>query len=318
VSIRVLLFTVLYLFLLSGCIQRSYPPITEDSFLFTLNLRDASLSFVNDKGEMFAEWKMDELYTGGVLLPDHDQLLLYGNQLEQADIYSLSKGERIKQFEVPEGMTGVLYSKELNEFIFANKEDRSLYFYNMNGEKIRQARTGRYPMTLEEYNGYLYVVNYQDTYLSKINLKTGETVQKINIPTSSTGLLIRPEEGELLVGGHGQGTKPQSSVQIISLESGRKVGELYAPLMPVDFLEEEGCLYILSHGTNMIYRYNQEKILTEERPIGANPFEVESFGSKIAVAGYDNNKVYFLHPDTLTIEKEIKVGEGPFIIFVKE
>ncbi|MBM7647598.1 hypothetical protein JOC78_000519 [Bacillus ectoiniformans] len=309
---------VFLLTFLTGCNQTEFTKIKEDSFLFTLNLRDSSLTFINEDREVFADWAFDELYTGGVLFPDHDKLLLYGTQLDHADLYSLKKGKKIAEWSVAEGTTGGIYVNQTKEIALANKQDRSVHFFNDTGEETGVVKTGKYPMTLAEEKGMLYVINYQDTILSKVDPKTKKVSKEYTIPSSSTGLFVDSSKDELWVGGHGRGKEPQKNVLIYSLKTGKEKSVLEAPVMPVDFLRDDRNYYVVSHGTSKIYMYNHLKEKTKETETGSNPFAIEEFHFSLAVASYDSDELFFLDPNSLALEKKVKTGKGPFIIFKKE
>ncbi|WP_338753511.1 hypothetical protein [Bacillus sp. FJAT-52991] len=315
---RLFLFVAVWMWTLSGCSHPSYPAIKEESYLFTLNLRDSSLTFINQKGERIADWALDEMYTGGVLFPDGDRLLLYGTQLDHVAIFSLSKGEMVDKWKVDEGTTGALYLEESKEVVLANKEDRSIHFYNEKGKEVDIVKTGKYPMSLAEHQGMLYVINYQDTILSEVDIEKKKVVREFTIPSSSTGLMIEPDEKELWIGGHGHGKEAQSKVHVYSLDTGQEIEQIETPVMPVNFASDGSYHYVVSHGSNMVYTLNEEKETIAKSEVGANPFTIAPFADDIVVAGYDSDELYFLEQGSLNLVKKVKTGEGPFMIFVKE
>ncbi|WP_100403353.1 YncE family protein [Bacillus sp. FJAT-42315] len=317
-KIRLFLFVAVWIWLIAGCSHSSYPAIKEENYLLTLNLRDSSLTFINQKGERIADWFFDDMYTGGVLFPDGDRLLLYGTQLDRAAIFSLSEGKMLDEWKVHEGTTGALYLKDSKEVVLANKGDRSLHFYSEKGKETDIVKTGKYPMSLAEYQGMLYVINYQDTILSEIDLEKKKVVREFAIPSSSTGLMIEPNQRELWIGGHGHGKEPQSKVQVYSLDTGQKTERINTPMMPVNFASDGKYHYVVSHGSNMIYMLNDKKEIKAKREVGANPFTIEPFANEIIVAGYDSDELYFLEKESLKLVKKVKTGKGPFVIFVKE
>ncbi|OZI12496.1 hypothetical protein CEW92_05975 [Bacillaceae bacterium SAS-127] len=317
-KIRLFLFIAVWIWLIAGCSHPSYPAIKEEKYLLTLNLRDSSLTFINQKGEHLADWAFDDMYTGGVLFPDGDRLLLYGTQLDRAALFSLSEGKMLDEWKVHEGTTGALYLKDSKEVVLANKGDRSLHFYNEKGKETDIVKTGKYPMSLAEHQGMLYVINYQDTILSEIDLKKKKVVREFTIPSSSTGLMIEPNQRELWIGGHGHGKEPQSQVQVYSLDTGQKIEQINTPMMPVNFASDGKYHYVVSHGSNMIYMLNDKKEIEAELEVGANPFTIEPFANEIIVAGYDSDELYFLEKGSLKLVKKVKTGKGPFVIFVKE
>lgn len=304
--------------MLSGCISPSFTGITENSFIITLNLRNPSLTFINEDGKRFADWELEEMYTGGTLLPQGDRLLLYGTQMEYADIYSLKKGKRINRWKVPEGTTGAQYIQETKEVVFANKQDGSLHFYNEAGEETGIVRTGIYPISVAASEGMLYAVDYKGETVSEVSINGKKVVREFPVASSSTGVMVLPEEKELWIGGHGQGAVPQASIHIYSLETGKEKEQLSAPVMPVNFLKLNGFYYAVSHGSNKVHMFNSYRQKVNETEVGANPFAIASFQSQVIAAGYDSDALYFLDPDTLKLIKKVKTGKGPFMMFVKE
>ncbi|MGM7636228.1 YncE family protein [Bacillus sp. Hm123] len=317
-KIRLFLFVMAWIGLISGCSHPSYPAIKEENYLLTLNLRDSSLTFIDQKGERIADWVLEDLYTGGALFPNDDRLLLYGTQLDRAAIFSLSEGKMLDEWKVREGTTGALYLKDSKEVVLANKKDRSLHFYNEKGKETAIVKTGKYPMSLAEHQGMLYVINYQDTILSEVDLKKKKVVREFTIPSSSTGLMIEPNQRELWIGGHGHGKEPQSQVQVYSLDTGQKIEKINTPIMPVNFASDGNYHYVVSHGSNMIYMLNDKKEIKAKLKVGANPFTIEPFANEIVIAGYDSDELYFLEKGSLKLVKKVKTGKGPFMMFVKE
>ncbi|OLN23811.1 hypothetical protein BTO30_02370 [Domibacillus antri] len=309
---------MIILLFLAGCSQTSYTPVKENEFAAVLNIREPGLTFVDNDGSVISEWVFDELYTGGVLFPDGDTLLLYGTELDEAVLFSIRKGKELDRWEVPSGVTGAAYIEETDEVALSVKEDRSVHFFQADGKEIKSVRTGKYPMTMVEYNEKLYVINYQDTVLSEMNVHTHEVEREFAIPTSSAGLAVDESKKELWVGGHGYAADAGETIHIYSLETGSLTATADAPVMPVAFAGDNGFMYTVSHGSNMIHAFNpgREKVAEAEAP--ANPFTIASFAGHIISAGYDSGELSYYEKETLTLQKTIKIGEGPFMIFVKE
>ncbi|MFK4998333.1 YncE family protein [Bacillus sp. N9] len=118
---------------------------------------------------------------------------------------------------------------------------------------------------------FIYVSSFQGTKLSIIDLNTFTIKAEMNITPSSTGMLIREEVNEIWLGGHGSGNKAQSFISIYSLNTHELKEELSAPLMPVDFHENEHGIYAISHGTNMLYHFDHNKRILNQVEVGANP-----------------------------------------------
>lgn len=310
---------ILFIILLAGCQDKSYQPVKEgQEFAATLNLGEFSIDFLNKKGEVFGHWELHKAYTGARLLPDEDTLLLFGPELEEVDFYSLKTGKLKRSFKTGKGIVNGVYLKNNSGFAFADKESNAVRFFNKNGEEIKSVKTKPYPLEMETDGQYIYVASFKGKALAFINLDDYSIESELSIPASSTGMLLRSKESELWIGGHGEGTKPQSFIAVYSLKTQALKEQIPAPLMPVDFYENHYGLYALSHGTNMLYRFDFDKKLKAQVEVGANPFAVSSFSGKMIVAGFDSNEVYWIDPETLEIEGKTKVGKGPFGIFTRE
>ncbi len=310
------IFVLLLFLFLAGCNPAPHEKITAKQFAAVLTIQKPGLTFVNADGTVIAKWFFDELYTGGILIKD--ELLLYGANLNQAVLYSFKTGEETARWDVPVGITSAAYLEKTNEVAFSVKQDQSVHFFNKKGKETAKIRTGNYPMTMLEYNERLYVINYQDTVLSEIDLHTYKLIREFAIPTSSTGMAINKEKKELWVGGHGYGAKASESVHIYSLESGALTATVNAPVMPVAFLEKNGYMYTASHGSNKIYLFDAKRRKIAEAKAPANPFALALFKGRLLSAGYDNGELTFYDNETLKKTKSISIGKGSFMIFIKE
>lgn len=313
-----LLFTACFL-ILSGCQEKKHQPIDEgQSFAATLNVGDFSIDFINGAGEKFARWELKKAYTGGHLLPDGDTLVLFGPELEETDFYSLKTGTVTKSFKTGKGITNVIHLEKRSMFAMADKVQNKVRFFDENGKETESVKTADYPMAMEADTEHLYVASFKGGKLTVINIDKHEAVSEFDIPASTAALLLRGKEKELWVGGHGKGDKPQSDIFVYSLETNALKEELPAPLMPVGFFENNNGIFALSHGTNMLYHYGEDKELIGKTEVGANPFAVDSLAGKLVVAGFDSERLYWINPETLDIEKAVDVGKGPFVIFTRE
>ncbi|GIN20843.1 MAG TPA: hypothetical protein DEO65_15005 [Bacillus bacterium] len=318
-KLHLLFISLTCFFILSGCQGKKQQPIDEgQSFAATLNVGDFSIDFLNEDGKVFARWELSKAYTGAALLPDGDTLVLYGPEVEEVDFYSLKKGSVIKHFKTGKGISNVIYLEASAEFAVADKAQNKVRFFNEIGKETESVKTPDYPMAMETDGERLYVATFKGAKLSVINLKKHETEKEFDINASTAGMLLREKEKEIWIGGHGKGDKPQSAISVYELDSGTLKDQLSAPLMPVDFFENANGIYALSHGTNMLYQYNSSKKLLKKIEVGANPFVIDSFDGKLIVAGFDSEKLYWINPETLDIERTADVGKGPFVIFTRE
>ncbi len=306
----------IYLLLMVGCSDEKFPSINHhQSFVASMNILEPSMTFYDDLGDEIAEWKFEKSYTGALLIP-HDRVLLYGKQLPEADIYELSSGKHLATIDTGLGITNSYYDEESKLIFMTNSETNTVTSYNQHGEKFGECQLGEYPMSMDSYNGLLYVVNYKDTKLSVVNIDTMTLQNEWSIEKSSNGILVLPEEGELWIGGHGEGSKPNQTVDVHQLKTGELIDQINVSIMPVEFARNGQEIYIINHGANELYVTNSDGETLWANEVGANPFAVASFQEKIVVAGFDDNKLYFI--DRKEIRKTVDTGNGPFQLLVRE
>lgn len=306
---------LLILIVFSGCSKEKYPPIDHhQSFIASMNIIEPSLKFYDADGEI-ATWKFDKAYTGAMLL-EHDRVLLYGNQLKEADIYELSTGKLIKTIYTDIGTTNGYYDKDKNVFFLSNSERNSITSFNNKGNKIKELKLGKYPMSMTSYDGLLYVINYKDTKLSVVDIDTLTVKNEFKINQSSNGILIIPEEKAIWIGGHGKGNKPNQTITVLNMENGQQMKEITTSLMPVDFHRQDDTVYSVNHGSNEVCAFTKKGKLLWEEEVGANPFSVNTFQDFIVVAGYDDHQLYFLKNKKIVKVQETK--KGPFQLLVRE
>ncbi|KUP07713.1 hypothetical protein Q75_04205 [Bacillus coahuilensis p1.1.43] len=307
---------LLTLFILVGCESHQLVKIDKDvAFVATLNIQEQSITFLDQQGELLAEWSFDTLYTGGLLLND-DELLLYGHQLDEAALFSLSKGEVIHSYPTGIGTAGVAYVEQTNELWFSKSKENKLSIYDKDGKWKNDISVGLYPQSILAYDERVYVVNYKDTKLSVIDIQSKQVKETVVIPKSSTGLLVFNEK--LYIGGHGYGLDTQNFLTVLSLTDLSQSKTVNAGTMPVQIAEVQDEYFVVSHGSNELHHYNKEDELLYSMEVGANPFAINKTKEMIVVAGYDSSKVYWIDPESMTVEKESNVGEGPFEMFVRE
>ncbi|WP_046175404.1 YncE family protein [Domibacillus indicus] len=303
-------------FLLSGCSPAAFEPVQSNTFAAVLTLQEPGLTFVNERGKVLAEWALDELYTGGLLF--NETILLYGAELDHAVLYSVKTGKELGKWPVPLGVTGAAFINETKEVAFSVKKDGTVHFFNSRGRETAKVKTGSYPQTMLEYKEKLYVINYQDTVLSEIEVHSHQVDRTFAIPTSSAGLAVNTAKEEIWVGGHGYGAEAGETIHVYSLRTGSLTATVDAPVMPTAFAEKDGYVYAASHGSNNLYAFNSERKNTAKTEAPANPFSVAVLGDCIVSAGYDSGTISFYKKRTLEKTKTIDIGKGPFMIFVKE
>lgn len=302
--------------MLAACSQQQYEAVaSEQDFVATVNIQEPSIEFYTAEGELLTKWSLDKAYSGATLIDD-DIIVLYGFQLETAVAYRLSTGE--KQFEIKTGtgITNMYYAASQGKIYSANGVDNKITAYSVSGDKLKEASVGNYPMAMCEHDGLLYVVNYKDTKLSVLQANDLITKEKWEIAKSSHGIMIVPENNELWLGGHGEGSKPNDSVKIYDLHGGELKKTIKTPLMPIEMTQAGEVIYVVSHGYSELYEVNPAGEILWHKEIGANPFAVGYLDGNIILAGYDDHKLYYIKEHKIV--KEIEVGKGPFQLLVRE
>lgn len=305
--------------LLTSCSSKTYTKIEKKQpFIATVNIKDTSLTFVNKDYEKLTRWDLDIPFIGGVLLKDRDSLLLYGKDMDSVEVFSLAKGQQMDSWKVDKGIVNMKLLKDGKSIAAVNQSLNTVSFYNEKGQLEDQVKVGNGPLTLLEGNEQLYVINFQDTKLSVINLKNRQVDKEISINNSSTGALLREKKQEIWIGGHGKGAKMEENVHIYSTKTGRLKRLLNAPMMPVNFQENSKGIFTLSHGSNILYKMDQDYHIVKSNEVGVNPFEMTTFNGDLIIAGYDSNEIYVMDSNDLKIKKTIKVGKGPFQMISRE
>jgi YVTN family beta-propeller protein len=313
---------ILIAILLSSCTEKRQPSLPEDiSFAATINLKDMTVSFVDLKKLALAEeWKMEKPYTGALILPDRDTILFYGNQLETADLYSLKEGKKIGSWETGTGIVNGKLLEDKTEVALVDQDLNKIRFFNIKGKELKQIETESNPLTILESRKAkkLYVLSFNHEKLAVIDLQTKEKTDEFITHPSAAGAWLNEESNELWIGGHGEGIEIEQDIHVYDSETGDLKKTIPAPSMPINFLEKDSHVYVLSHGSNMLYKIKESGELAASVSIAANPFEMAIAEGKLLVAGYDSNDVHILDPQNLKSLKTIKVGEGPFKIVLRE
>lgn len=306
--------TIVFLLLLTGCTTNHFQPVNaHQSFVASMNILQPSLTFYDKQGQLIADWSFEEAYTGAVMIKQ-DQVLLYGHQLTEAPIYELSSGKKVATLQTGLGTTNAYYAEEADAIFLTNSRTNHLMRYDVNGQLNGEIKLKNYPMSMMAHGDFLYVVNYKDQYLSVVNMQDLAVEDEWSIEKSSHGLAIN--RGQLLIGGHGEGMKANDTVKVFDLATGKEQSRLPMPLMPIGFAQRDGEVAVVSHGTNMLYVINEMGEELWHLEVGANPFAVQYFQDGIAVAGYDDDKLYFIQEGQ--VDKAITVKKGPFQLLVRE
>lgn len=307
---------VVAIFVLSSCGNEEFPPINQhQSFVASVNILQPSISFYNHSGEKIANWTLDKAYTGAVLV-DNDKLVLYGHQLEEAALYELSTGRKVKTIKTGIGTTNGYYDQNEKMLFLTNSKTNELTSYNNYGDKLAEVKLRNYPMSMDSYKGKLYVINYKDTVLSVVDMQTFQVLDEWTIEKSSSGILVVPKQQTIWLGGHGEGSKPNQTIKVLDLQTGNTVNALKASIMPVGFSQKDDKVYVVNHGANELVVFKENGEMLWHLEVGANPFAVTNFNEYCVVAGFDDHMMYFIKDGQ--IEKSIETDRGPFQLLVRE
>ncbi|MCH7322828.1 YncE family protein [Solibacillus sp. MA9] len=310
------LFVVCYLLVLTGCNESVFDAIDEhQSFLASVNILEPSITFYDEDFALIATWDLDNTYTGATLVGTN-AILLYGHQLDEAELYDLSSGKQIVKLKTGIGTTNALYDEQAHAIYLTNSKTNELTSYSVTGELQQSLKLRNYPMSMALHENMLYVVNYKDTFLSVIDTTTFKAIDEWLIESSSQGALIVEETNELWLGGHGQGSKPNEMVQVFDLTTGMVKKEIAVPVMPITLIQQEQEVIIASHGSNMVYSTSLDGTINWQQEVAANPFSVAYFDGRLVVAGYDDQTLYVA--EHAHIIETVDTGKGAFQLLVRE
>ena len=107
-------FLLCFVFLLVGCQGSSYTPIAKDkSVIITTNIKEGSISFVDKQTKkLITTWELNEPMAGTLLLPNGEDILVYGKQLEYMYVYSLVEGRQVEKYKTGKGIVNVIVSED--------------------------------------------------------------------------------------------------------------------------------------------------------------------------------------------------------------
>jgi hypothetical protein len=317
-----LLTIFLCLCLLSGCNMKSFTPIPkEKEILISVNIKEGSLTFFDLKNKKrFTEWKLNQPVKGAVLFPDRNKLLVYGNDLEVAYVYNLAEGKVEQEWKIGKGIVNAVFTNDFKHLVLVDQNRQSIRLFTMKGKEIGEVEVGKKPLTIlqNERGNLLYVMNFNEEFINVVDIQRRETIDRISIPKSSTGGLIREAQNELWVGGHGSGEHVQSDVHIYSLKTGELIEIVPAPEMPIHFVETDQGVFVLSHGSNTIRKYDLQKREIASLIVGSNPFSMIAHGDKLYIASYDSNEIYQVDQERLQVLGKFQTGKGPFQLIYRE
>ncbi|PEK97444.1 YncE family protein [Bacillus mycoides] len=318
---RKYVFLLCFLFLLVGCQGSSYTPIAKDkSVIITTNIKEGSISFIDKKTKkLLTTWELNEPIAGVTLLPNGEEILAYGKQLEYMYVYSLAEGRQVDKYKIGKGIANVIASDDGTQLFAADQNEQKVRFFTIKGKETGSVSTGKGPITMVEHHNQLSVLNFYDTKLTTIDTKKKEVIQSFMIPPASTGATVSADGKEIWIGGHGDGSQVNEKVLVYSLQSGEMMRSLHAPFMPVNITKDDKYVYALSHGSNTLRKFDastyQEVGFAE---VGSNPFAFLKSGAEGYVASYDSDEVCVMDMKNMKIKQTIKVGKGPFQLIERE
>ena len=302
--------------LLMACNDSTFQAIDDQQdFIASVNILEPSVTFYGEKNELIATWELDKAYTGAILV-GQDAVLLYGHQLEEAELYELSTGKQTAKFKTGIGVTNAFYAEQHQLIYVTNSKTNELTRFSIAGDMQKKVKLRNYPMSMAQHENLLYVVNYKDTLLSVVDTATFTVKEEWPIESSSQGIVIIEKTGELWLGGHGQGSQSNDQVQVLDLTTGKVKKQITVPLMPVTLLQASDEVVVASHGSNMIYTVSSQGMVTWQQEIAANPFAVAYFKGQLVVAGYDDQMLYFINEGHVT--ERVGTEKGAFQLLVRE
>lgn len=314
-------FLLIIVVLLASCTPETYTPIPRNkSVVGVVNIKEQSLSFVdyNTKKTM-ATWKMKNPVTKAILLPDGDTVMLFGQDMDEMMMYTLSTGKEKKRWRVNKGVTDVLVTK--HELLVVNEKDGTVSVMTFDGKVKETIATPPSPFSIvaNDKHRQWIVIHFKDGAISFIDQATKQVKRTVDTLDSAVTGLVVTETDELWVGGHGGGANVQQEAFIHSLVDGRMIARVPAKTMPIQFLQSDQSIYVLCHGSNMLYTFHPKtKRMINARDIGANPFAMTKVKDEIAIASYDSNELVFVDDKTLKQTKTVPVGNGPFYVFFRD
>ncbi|ACJ34337.1 YncE family protein [Anoxybacillus flavithermus] len=313
-------FLLIIVVLLASCTPETYTPIPRNkSVVGVVNIKEQSLSFVDySTKKTMATWKMKNPVTKAVLLPDGDTVMLFGQDMDEMIMYTLSTGKEKKRWGVNKGVTDVLVTK--HELLVVNEKKGTVSIMTFDGKVKDVITTPPSPFSIladDKHNQWI-VIHFQKGAISFIDQTTKQVKRTVATLDAAVSGLVVPDKDELWIGGHGGGSDIQQEAYVHSLVDGRLLARVKAETMPIQFSQTNKAIYALCHGSNMLYAFDPKtKRLIGSLDIGANPFAMTNAQQHIVIASYDSNELLFVDENTLKQTAAVSVGKGPFYIFFR-
>lgn len=314
-------FIVFLCLLLVGCQHQAFPPIPRQmETLISINIKDGSVTFFDlTREKKYAQWEIREPVRGGVLLEQGQELLLYGNELEQVYVYDLATGKRKSEWNTGKGIVSALVSADGKHVFFADGQQQTLRIFNTEGKEEAAIRVGRKPLTLLQTKdgAHVYVIDFHDGKIDAIDVPKRRIIATFSVPKSALGGLVREDAQELWVGGHGSGSTVETNIHVYSFD-GKIKKTIAAPDMPISFVETDNGIFVLSHGSNTVRKWDKRGTKAVSLTVGVNPFTMIGGNKYLYIASYDGDVIDVVDQQSLRPVRQYKTGKGPFQLLIRE
>ena len=310
------------LWVISGCAKPSFPPIDNSlSVVISLDVKGETVTFLNAKnGRVIARWKINKPFRGGALSPDRRTLLLYGPDLDRVYRYNLATGKQLDEWKTGSGIISATATPDGSTWFFGDNQHHAVRVWSENGKELTRLRVGHSPLTLliNDAGTELYAIDFQAGRTFVIDAVHHRLIRSFAVPKMALGGLVREQQGELWVGGHGSGSRVGTNIHVYSLPDGRLRKMIAAPVMPIDFIETDRGVFVLSHGSNTMHRFAPDGNRLASMSVGANPFAMEAAGGRLYIASYDSDEIIVVDEATLRPLARWKTGDGPLQLLIRE
>jgi YVTN family beta-propeller protein len=316
------LLAVLGMLFIHGCEQETLPAVPKQmEVLISVNVNDESVTFFDiQTGRKVAEWKLRKRIKGAVLLPDDRTMLLYGNEMDRVYLYDMRTGEEKSEWKTGKGIVGALVSNKGNKVFLADERQKALRVFDLKGKEKAKIEVGNKPLTLLQNKAgtTIYVIDFHNTKAYAVDVDKRRVIRTFSVPKFAFGGLLRDGRQELWIGGHGSGSTVETNIRIYSIKTGALIKLMKAPSMPVSFVETNEGIFALSHGSNILRKWDDSGNLKASVTIGANPFIMIGANERLYIASYDSNEIYVVDQRKMKIIARWKTGKGPFQLLIRK
>ena len=308
---------------LSGCQTKVYEPIdSKTSLIIVVNYLEKSLSFYDEETRKeITRWEMPFPFTGARLLPDNKTLLVYGKELNGIYLYDLESGKQAGKWKLGKGIANAVLSSDRSKVYLASHEEDAILVMSLDGNQTAEIAVGNDPLTMVESKrgDELYVLNFHGSTISVVDLAAYRLKKTLPAKQGSTGAVLIEPLGELWTGGHGAGNYVESKVTVYSIDTGEIMGEIDAPVMPVDMEQEGRFVFVISHGSNQLRKIDvHTKRVEASIEIGSNPFDISIYNHLLYCVSYDSDELFIVQPDELKVMDTLQTGKGPFQVLFRK